>query len=315
MIGHSDQIASTIVSRAIQPSSASVRSASPTIAIASAQQADADRPRERGLAELAPLVAGALATALGRLPRRRPAGEAVGEPLVGPADHARPEGDGHADVGGREAVASGRGGAAREVDRGRDQQHEVDQRDHRQQDDAEGLAAQQVPRRQTRRQDRPEGDLGGGDQDRHRGSVRRPCFGWSFFRCGRTILRRLRHRAVHRRSAAGRVSLHGDLPLEHGLKSDTRSHAAVGGAVAGLARERSLHDALEARGAQTRPQCGHPHLLGNSQRPFRDGCTGAGEVDCHENHTRLQLPLPGDGRAVGRDRRRCARRRRHLRPR
>ena len=100
----------------------------------------------------------------------------------------------------------------------------------------------------------------------------------------------------------------------HGFKR-TRGHAAVGGAVAGLARERSLHDALEARAARTRPQCGQPHLLGNSQRPFRDGCTGAGEVDCHENHTRLQLPLPGDGRPLGRDRRRGARRHRHLRPR
>jgi hypothetical protein len=34
VIGHSDQTASTMVSRAIQPSSAAVRSASPTIAIA-----------------------------------------------------------------------------------------------------------------------------------------------------------------------------------------------------------------------------------------------------------------------------------------
>ena len=34
MIGHSDQTARIVVSRAIQPSSASVRSASPTIAIA-----------------------------------------------------------------------------------------------------------------------------------------------------------------------------------------------------------------------------------------------------------------------------------------
>ena len=136
LIGQIDQIARTSVSRAIHASSSSVRPASPTSAIAASSSADADRPRDRGLAELAPLVAGARAAAARRAPRRRAAGEAVREALVGPADQAVAERDGEADVGGGEAVREAGGRAAAQVDHRRDEQHEVDERDRREQDRA-----------------------------------------------------------------------------------------------------------------------------------------------------------------------------------
>ena len=154
--------------RTIQPSSASVRSASPTIAIAAEQQPDADRPGERGLAELAPLVARPRAAALRRAPRRRPAGEAVREALVGPADHAVAERDGEADVGGGEPVLEAGGRAVREVDDGRDEQDEVDERDGGEQHRAEPAAAEQVARDEPGSQHDPEADLAGDDDgDQH----------------------------------------------------------------------------------------------------------------------------------------------------
>jgi hypothetical protein len=75
-----------------------------------------------------PAFVGGVLAAGARWPYRNgAAGEAMGEPLVGPPDHLGAEGDRHSDVDGGEAVRGVGDTAVPEVDHRRGQQHHVHQ--------------------------------------------------------------------------------------------------------------------------------------------------------------------------------------------
>src|SRR6185437_13889995 len=94
-------------------------------------------------------------------PGRGAAGEPVREPHVGPEDQPVTVGDGEPDVQRRQVMAPVGGAAIVQVDHGRDEQYDVDERCHDEQHGAGPADPEHILDDQLRDEEHPEADLAG----------------------------------------------------------------------------------------------------------------------------------------------------------